>query len=82
MGLNEYGCEIVENSRSILVQKIKDIVIAMIHSEEIVPVAKISLELQNKLKYKYGYLSNVFSEVTYSTIENFIILQKTERPNN
>ncbi|GAB1453134.1 hypothetical protein MASR2M47_31900 [Draconibacterium sp.] len=79
MGLNEYGCEIVENSRSILVQKIKDIVIAMIHSEEIVPVAKISLELQNKLKYKYGYLSNVFSEVTYSTIENFIILQKTER---
>jgi AraC-like DNA-binding protein len=30
------------------------------------------------LNYNYSYISNVFSEVTYTSIENFIILQKIE----
>jgi AraC-like DNA-binding protein len=78
-GLREYGCEIVEDNKNILVQKIKDILIEMIYSEDKQPTAKISVLLSDKLNYKYGYLSNVFSDVTYSTIENFILLQKTER---
>ena len=40
---------------------------------------KSSVFLAEKLNHSYGYLSNVFSEVTYSSIENFIILQKIER---
>ncbi|CAD0009551.1 AraC family transcriptional regulator [Flavobacterium chungangense] len=35
--------------------------------------------MADKLNHSYGYLSNVFSEVTYSSIENFIIIQKIER---
>ena len=31
------------------------------------------------MNHSYGYLANIFSEVTYSTIANFIILQKIER---
>jgi AraC-like DNA-binding protein len=77
--LNNYGIGIVESHKSILVQKIKDAIIEMIYMEEKLPTAKTSSYLADKLKHRYGYISNLFSEVTYSSIENFIILQKIER---
>jgi len=77
--LNNYGIEIIESPKSILVQKIKDAIIEMIYMEEKLPITTISSFLSEKLKYSYGYLSNVFVEVTYTSIENFIIFQKTNR---
>ena len=77
--LNNYGIEIVESYKSILVQKIKDAIIDMVYVEEKLPTSTISAYLANKLNHSYGYLANLFSEVTYTSIENFIILQKTER---
>ncbi len=79
IGLNEYGGEIVKDNKSILVQKIKDTIINMIYSEEKLRPSKVSFYLSEKLNYTYGYLANIFSEIGYSTIENFIIIQKVER---
>ena len=76
--LNNYGIEIVETQKSILVQKIKDTIIEMVNMEQRLPTSN-SAYLAEKLKQRYGYLSSVFSEVTYTSIENFILLQKTER---
>lgn len=78
-GLNNYGIEIVESHKSILVQKIKDAIIEMVYLEDKLPTSKTSQYLADKLKHRYGYISNLFSEVTYTSIENFIILQKIER---
>jgi AraC-like DNA-binding protein len=78
-GLNNYGIEIVESHKSILVQKIKDAITEMIYMEDKLPTSKTSSYLADKLNHRYGYISNLFSEVTYSSIENFIILQKIER---
>ena len=75
--INTFGIEIVENQKSILVQKIKDAIVEMVHSPEIVNV-KSSVYLSEKLNHSYGYISNLFSEVTYTSIENFIIIQKIE----
>jgi AraC-like DNA-binding protein len=77
--LNNYGIQIVGSHKSILVQKIKDAIIEMVYREEKLPSSKTSAYLANKLNLTYGYISSVFSEVTYTTIENFIILQKIER---
>jgi AraC-like DNA-binding protein len=77
--LNNYGIEIVGSHKSIIVQKIKDAIIEMVYMEEKLPVSKTSSYLAEKLKHRYGYISNLFSEVTYTSIENFIILQKIER---
>ncbi len=77
--LSLYGIEIVENSKSQLVQKIKEIIIDMVYKEEKLPVSKISAYLADKLNHSYGYISNLFSELTFTSIENFIILQKIER---
>lgn len=75
---NEYGIEIVENSKSILIQKIKDAIIEMVYMEDKLPIAKTSAYLAEKLGYSYGYISNLFAEVTYTSIENFIILHRIE----
>lgn len=77
--LNYYGCEIVESNKNILVQKIKAAIIELVFMEEKLPTSKISSYLADKLKHRYGYISNVFSEVTHTSIENFIVLLKTER---
>ena len=77
--LNNYGIEIVGSHKSILVQKIKDAIIEMVYMEDKLPTSKTSSYLADKLNHSYGYISRVFSEVTYTSIENFIILQKIER---
>lgn len=75
--LNENGIEIIENQKGIFVQKIKDAILEMIHAEDAIMV-KSSVYLAQKLDHSYGYISNLFSEITYTSIENFIILQKIE----
>lgn len=76
--LSPHGFEVVENQKSVLVQKIKDAIIELVFMDDNNNY-KSSVFLAEKLNHSYGYLSNVFSEVTYSSIENFIILQKIER---
>ena len=76
--LSPFGFEVVENQKSVLVQKIKDAIIELVYMDDNNNF-KSSVFLAEKLNHSYGYLSNVFSEVTYSSIENFIILQKIER---
>lgn len=78
-GLGNYGIEIIESQKNILVQKIKDFIVEMVHLDETQTPLRASDYLTEKLQYSYGYLSNVFSEVTFTSIENFIILQKIER---
>ena len=75
--LKEFGIDIIENQKSVLVQKIKDSIIEIIHSPELINV-KFSIYLSEKLSHSYGYLSSLFSDVTYTSIENYIILQKIE----
>jgi AraC-like DNA-binding protein len=77
--LNNYGIEIVGSHKSILVQKIKDAIIEMVYMEEKQSTSKTSSYLADKLNHSYGYISKIFSEVTYTSIENFIIMQKIER---
>ena len=76
--LEKYGISIVENQKTIIIQKIKDAIIDMVYNEEIDVNVKSSTYLSEKIGQSYGYLSSLFSEVTYTSIENFIILQKIE----
>lgn len=75
--LEDYGIEIIENQKAALVQKIKDAIVELISSEEGVSV-KASIYISEKLNHSYGYLSNLFSEITHTSIENFLIIRKIE----
>lgn len=77
--LKNYGIEIIESQKTALVQRIKDTIMEMVWKDDVLPNITTSAYLAEKLHHSYGYLSNLFSEITYSTIENYIIFQKIER---
>lgn len=73
-----YGLDIVENKKTITVQKIKDVIIEMVFHDTSEVNVKSSVYISEKLNQSYAYLSSLFSEVTHTSIENFIIIQKIE----
>jgi AraC-like DNA-binding protein len=73
------GLELLDDKRSILVEKIKNVITELIHYSDEVPVTNFSDFISEKLNYDYTYLSNVFSEVKGITIQQFIIINKIER---
>jgi AraC-like DNA-binding protein len=77
--LKDFGIFIIDNQKELLIKKIKDTIYEMIYVEENLPNAKTSTYISEKLGLSYGFIANLFSEVTLTTIENFIILQKIER---
>jgi len=73
------GLELMEEHKAILIEKIKNIIIEMIHYAEELPKTNFSHYLSEKLQHDYTYLANLFSEVTGITIEHYIIAHKIER---
>ncbi|MFZ1676756.1 MAG: helix-turn-helix domain-containing protein [Saprospiraceae bacterium] len=76
--LTKAGFEIICDRKSILVEKIKNVIIEMVHYTTELPDVKYSIYISEKLNYDYTYLSNIFSEVRGITIEHFIIFHKVE----
>ena len=77
--LLDVGFELMEDKKSILIEKIKIIVIELIHYSEEPPLLNFSSFLSEKLGYDYQYLSTLFSEVKGITIEHYIISHKIEK---
>jgi AraC-like DNA-binding protein len=75
--LKVYGIQIINNQKHVLTQRIKDVIFEMVTIEKPLTV-KSSFFLSGKLNRSYGYLSNIFSENTFTSIENFTIIQKIE----
>lgn len=73
------GLELMDDKKAILIEKIKNVIIEMVHYEDEIPKVKNSDYLSEKLQYDYTYLANLFSETTGTTIEHFIIIHKIER---
>ncbi len=78
VNLLKSGLELLDNKRSILIEKIKTVITEMIHYSEEMPRVNYSEFIAEKLGYDYTYLSNVFSEVKGITLQQFIIINKIE----
>lgn len=73
------GLELLDDKRSILIEKIKNAIVEIIHHSDEIPRTNYSGYLSDKLGYDYTYLSNTFSEVTGITIQHYIISHKIEK---
>jgi AraC-like DNA-binding protein len=73
------GLELLDDKRSILIEKIKNVIVQMIHHEDELPKKNYSDHISEKLGYDYTYLSNIFSEVNGINIQQFIIYHKIEK---
>ena len=79
LALLKSGLELMEDKKAMLIEKIKNVVVEMVHYSDELPRTKFSVFLSEKLDYDYTYLSNLFSETEGTTIEQFIMLHKIER---
>lgn len=78
-GLLHAGLELMDDKRAMLVEKVKNVIIEMIHYADDLPKVKNSTFISDKVHHDYGYLANLFTEVTGTTIEQYIIAHKIER---
>jgi len=73
------GLELMDDKKSVLIQKIKNVIIELTHYSEEPLSINFSEFLSQKLNHDYTYLANLFSEVQGTTIEKFFIAHKIER---
>lgn len=79
IALQRSGLELMDDKKAVLIERIKNVIIEMIHYTDELPKVNFSDYLSEKLDYDYTYLANLFSEVQGTTIEKFIISHKIER---
>jgi AraC-like DNA-binding protein len=79
LALRESGLELMDDKKAMLIEKIKTIIIEMVHYTDELPKSNFSDYLSEKLNHDYTYLANLFSEYQGTTIEKFIIIHKIER---
>ncbi len=77
--LKKSGLELMDSKKAILIEKIKNVIVEMVHYTDKPLNINFSDFLTEKLQLDYTYLSNLFSEVVGVTIEHFIIAHKIER---
>lgn len=73
------GLELLDDKKNILIEKIKAVIIEMVHYADELPLINYSDYISEKLGYDYKYLSNTFSETKGINIQHFIILHRIEK---
>lgn len=77
--LRKTGLLLISDKKSILLEKIKNIIIDLVYYAEKPPKTNFSDYLSEKLDYDYTYMANLFSETQNTSIEQYIINLKIER---
>jgi hypothetical protein len=77
--LKKIGLELLDDKKNIMVEKIKTIIIELVHFNDEQIKTNLSDYLSEKLNHNYTYLSNLFSEVKGTTIEKYYLSNKIER---
>jgi AraC-like DNA-binding protein len=77
--LKEFGFELIDDKKSKAIEKIKVLIIDLVHHKNNELHVNLSEHISNHLSQDYATLSNLFSEVEGNTIEKYFILQKIER---
>jgi AraC-like DNA-binding protein len=73
------GFELMDDKRAVMIERIINVIIDMIHHTTGIIKVNFSDYLSKKLNHDYTYLSNMFSEVKGITIQQFIIIHKVEK---
>ena len=77
--LEPFGFELMDDKKSQVIEQIKDAIIELVHYKDSDLKVNLSDHLASKLNRDYSSLSKLFSEVTNTTIEKYLIAQKIER---
>lgn len=77
--LQHYGFALIDSRKSQVIEKIKNVIVELVHSQNNKLKTNLSDFLTSQLPYEYNYISNLFAQVEGTTIEQYYIAQKIER---
>lgn len=77
--LRNAGLQLMNDKKSLLIEKIKAAIYQLIYLADDIPKVKISQYISKKVNHDYSSLSNLFSGMQGITIEKYLIEQKIER---
>lgn len=77
--LLQLGFELLDDQKKKQIEKIKNLLIKKVQTGNVEEHFSITEFLTNALHKDYSYLSRLFSEVEGTTVEQYFILQKTEK---
>ena len=77
--LLKFGLEVLDDKKRILIEKIKEVIIELIHYNDEPLKINFSAYLSRKLNHEYTYMANLFSEVEGIHLEHYMISHKVER---
>ena len=77
--LKKVGFELIASRVTSIIEKIKVLVIEYLNTAHDDKKLKLSSFITSHVPYDYSYLSDLFSSVEGTTIEQFFILQRTEK---
>jgi len=79
ISLKHLGFELLENKNMRIVERVKNIIIDLIHRQQVLPQTNLSDYLSQQIGMDYNTISKTFSNTEHKTIEKFVISQKIER---
>lgn len=77
--LQKVGFLIIDDKKSRLIEKIRTLIVELVHRENSALKNNLSEYLSSHLNHDYTYMTNLFSEVEGTTIEKYFIAQKVEK---
>lgn len=77
--LVELGFELIDDKKSRVIEKVKNIIVNLVHHSSEKPRTNLSQVIIEQIPLEYNYISNLFSEVEETSIEQYYIAQKIER---
>ena len=73
------GFVLIDDRKSRMIEKIKNEIVQLVHYSGEQPKTNFSEHISSQLHHDYNYLSNLFTEVEGTTIEQYFISQKIEK---
>ena len=78
-GLLKSGLELIDDIKSVLIEKIKNVIVGLVHYSDEPISMNLSVHLSKHLRHNYTYMANIFSEAQGHSIGQFFIEHKIER---
>lgn len=77
--LQKFGFDLLDNKKSVAIEKVKNLIVDLVQNKNNHLEIKLSNYLSRELNHEYSYISNLFTEVEGTTIEQYFISQKIEK---
>jgi AraC-like DNA-binding protein len=77
--LQKFGFALLDDKKSVIIERIKNLIVDLVQNKNNQLQTNLSDYLSNELHHDYTYITNLFTQVEGTTIEQYFIAQKIER---